>query len=40
VLRAYCIQGGFPKAVEGDLRVRSLPYAHGFLDSGVILVMP
>lgn len=40
VLRAYCIQGGLPKAAEGDLRVRSLPYAHGFLDSGVFTVMP
>lgn len=40
VVRAYCIQGGFPKAAEGDLRVRSLPYAHGFLDSGVFTVMP
>ena len=40
VLRAFCIQGGYPKAAEGDLRVRSLPYAHGFLDSGVFTVMP
>jgi hypothetical protein len=40
VLRAFCIQGGFPKAAEGDLRVRSLPYSHGFLDSGVFTVMP
>lgn len=40
VLRAYCIQGSFDKVAEGDLRVRSLPYAHGFLDSGVFAVMP
>ena len=40
VLRATCVQGGYPAAAEGDLRERSLPIAVGFLDSGVFSVMP
>jgi hypothetical protein len=39
-LRAVCIQGGYPSAADGDLRPRSLPYAAGYLDSGVFSVMP
>lgn len=40
VLRAVCVQGGYPSAADGDLRARTLPIAVGYLDSGVFTVMP
>jgi hypothetical protein len=40
MLRAMCLQGGHPSAADGDLRVRTLPFALGDLDSGVFTVMP
>ncbi len=38
--RAVCNQGGFPTAAQGDLRMRELPVATGYLDGGVFTVTP
>jgi hypothetical protein len=39
-LRAVTIQGGFPQIATGDLAVRELPIAQGYLDSGMFQIMP
>lgn len=38
--RAICVQGSFPAIADGDLRMRSLPLALGYLDGGVFTVTP
>jgi len=38
VLRAVCIQGGFPTIATGDLTNRALPQAVGYMDSAVFTV--
>jgi hypothetical protein len=38
MIRAHCIQGGYPSFTTGDLTVRDVPYALGFLDAGVFTV--
>jgi hypothetical protein len=38
-IRAHCIRGGYPMLGDGDLGVRALPYAVGYLDSGVFTVV-
>jgi hypothetical protein len=37
-LRAQTLAGGFPALVMGDLSMRDLPFATGYMDSGVITV--
>lgn len=37
-IRAHCVQGGFPSFATGDLQDRDVPYAVGYLDSGVFTV--
>jgi hypothetical protein len=37
-IRAHAIQGGYPRISEGNLQERSLPFAIGYLDSGVFTV--
>jgi hypothetical protein len=39
-LRAICQAGGFPQVAAGDLSVRELPLAQGYLDSAVFTVTP
>jgi hypothetical protein len=38
MIRAHCIQGGFPSFSTGDLKNRDVPYAVGYLDAGVFTV--
>jgi len=38
MIRAHCIQGGFPAFATGDLQARDVPYAVGYLDAGVFTV--
>jgi hypothetical protein len=38
MVRAHAIQGGYPAFSMGDLTVRDVPYAVGFLDAGVFTV--
>jgi hypothetical protein len=38
MIRAHCIQGGFPSFSTGDLQNRDVPYAVGYLDAGVFTV--
>ncbi len=38
MIRAHCIQGGFPSFSTGDLQDRDVPYAVGYLDAGVFTV--
>jgi hypothetical protein len=38
MIRAHCIQGGFPTFASGDLKNRDVPYAVGYLDAGVFTV--
>lgn len=37
-VRAHCVQGGYPTFAQGNLQNRNLPYAVGYLDSGVFTV--
>jgi hypothetical protein len=37
-IRAHCVQGGHPSFASGDLQDRDVPYAVGYLDSGVFTV--
>jgi hypothetical protein len=37
-IRAHCVQGGYPGFSTGDLQERDVPYAVGYLDSGVFTV--
>jgi hypothetical protein len=37
-IRAHCIAGGYPSFATGDLQNRDVPYAVGYLDSGVFTV--
>jgi hypothetical protein len=37
-IRAHCVQGGYPGFSTGDLQDRDVPYAVGYLDSGVFTV--
>jgi hypothetical protein len=37
-VRAHCINGGYPTISEGNLQNREVPYAVGYLDSGVFTV--
>ena len=39
-LRAIAVNGGYPSVADGDLTVRTLPLAVGYMDSGVFTVMP
>ena len=38
MIRAHCVQGGFPSFSTGDLQNRDVPYAVGYLDAGVFTV--
>lgn len=38
VIRAQCVQGGFPGLADGNLAVRDLPFAIGLLDSGAFQI--
>jgi hypothetical protein len=37
-LRAQTLAGGHPGLAEGDLQMRALPFATGYMDSGVVVV--
>jgi hypothetical protein len=37
-LRAITVNGGYPRLADGDLTVRTLPVAVGYMDSGVFTV--
>ena len=37
-LRAQTIAGGFPALASGDVEMRALPFATGYMDSGVVVV--
>lgn len=39
-LRAITVSGGYPRLGDGDLTVRALPVAVGYMDSGVFTVSP
>ncbi len=38
VIGAECARGGYPFFADGNFQDRSLPYALGYLDSGVFTV--
>ena len=35
---AFADRGGYPGLAEGDLQMRALPLASGYMDSGVVVV--
>jgi hypothetical protein len=38
MVRAHCMQGGFPSFASGDLQDRDVPFSYGYLDAGVFTV--